>query len=331
MKKVLAWILALTMILGVAAAASALEIKLGHFGKPDDPLSTAAQAFADKVTELSGGDITVEMFGNSVLGNAPVMIEQVQQGAIIALVSQGTLQAFDPRYYYVTSPYMFADSAQAFAVVDGPFAEWVSDGKLEESDIHNVGPWDYGFRNLTNSVRPVLTPDDVVGLKVRTPQEVQKLACFEALGAQAEPYAFSELPQALLQGLFDGQENPLATILALQVWDLNQKYVSLTHHTWESVNLAVNNTWWMGLTDAQRAQIEEASAYARDQMRALVAQAETDAVGILESHGVQVDQVDTALFKAKMDPAWAKIAEAAGDTDRSMLNHFLELVASTAK
>jgi tripartite ATP-independent transporter DctP family solute receptor len=327
MKKVFAWMLVLTMVLGVVAAASALEIKLGHFGKPDDPLSTAAQAFADKLAELSGGEITVEMFGNSVLGNAPVMIEQVQQGAIAALVSQGTLQAYDSRYYYVTSPYMFKDSAQAFAVVDGPFADWVSDGVMEQSDIHNVGPWDYGFRNLTNSVRPVLTPEDVAGLKIRTPQEVQKLACFEALGAQAEPYSFADLPQALLQGLFDGQENPLATILALQVWDLNQKYVSLTHHTWESVNLAVNDTWWEGLTQEQQGMIEEASAYARDEMRALVAQAEADAVGILESHGVQVDQVDTALFKAKMDPAWAQIAEAAGDTDRSMLNHFLDLVA----
>ena len=328
MKKAFALMLVLTMILGVAATASALEIKLGHFGKTDDPLSNSVDAFVEKLEEISGGEITVEVFGDSVLGNAPVMIEQVQQGAIISLVSQGTLQAYDSRYYYGTSPYMFENSAQAFAVVDGPFAEWVGDGVLEESDIHNVGPWDYGFRNLTNSVRPVLTPQDVAGLKIRTPQEVQKLACFEALGAQAEPYAFSELPQALLQGLFDGQENPLATILSLQVWDLNQKYVSLTHHTWESVNLVVNNTWWESLTDEQRGWIEEASAYARDVMRVLVAQAEADAVGILESHGVQVDEVDTTLFKALMEPAWAEIAEAAGDTDGSMLAHFLELVDS---
>ncbi len=337
MKKVFAWILVLTLALGMAAMANAAAVTmtLGHFGKlPEtgDPLGTAAQAFADKVAELSGGEIEVDVREDSVLGNAKEMIEQTQQGLIEAcLVSQGTLDKFDIRYAFVTAPYMFSGYDQAYAVVDGPFAEWVNDGTLEAAGLHNLGAWDYGFRMLTNSVREVKTPEDVEGLLLRTPSEVQKVACFEALGATVQPLAFTELLPALKQGTFDGQENPIATIVSFKMWEVNQKYVSLTRHTWESVNLTVNNDWWNSLTAEQQGWIQEANVYARDLMRSLIQEAEANYVAILEENGVTVTTVDLSLFKAKMEPAWAAVSAYAGDTDGSMLAKFLEIVDSTAE
>jgi TRAP-type transport system periplasmic protein len=325
----------LTLALSITAAASAMTMNLGHFGKlPEtgDPLGTAAQAFADKVTELSGGALTVDVRGDSVLGNAKEMIEQTQQGLIEAcLVSQGTLDKFDIRYAFVTAPYMFSGYAQAYAVVDGPFADWVNDGTLEAAGLHNIGPWDYGFRMLTNSVREVKTPEDVAGLLLRTPSEVQKVACFEALGATVQPLAFSELLPALKQGTFDGQENPIATIVSFKMWEVNQKYVSLTRHTWESVNLVVNWEWWQSLTAEEQGWITQADYYARDLMRGMIQDAEAYYVGVLEENGVLVTTVDLSLFKAKMAPAWAAVSAYAGDTDGSMLAKFLEIVDSTAE
>ncbi|MGE5495770.1 MAG: TRAP transporter substrate-binding protein [Burkholderiales bacterium] len=302
-----------------------VNIILGHFGAPNEPVSKAAETFKAKLEELSGGSMTVEIHGASELGNAPEMAEQTRIGAIQAcLVSQGTLDKFDPRYALVTAPYVYSGYAHAYAVVDGPFAEWVGDGVLESKGLHNVGPWDYGFRNLTNSVREVKVLADVKGLRIRTPQEVQKVACFEALGATVQQVAFSELISALKQGTVDGQENPISTIYNNSMWEANQKYLSLTRHTWEAVNLTVCNSWWNGLTDEQKKFIEEAGAVARDQMRDEVQSSEQNYIQKLKDEGVAVTEVDLAVFKEAMEPAWARVAEYEGSTED--MDKFLKMV-----
>lgn len=309
-------------------AAEEVKIVLGHFGAANEPVSKAAETFKEKVEEFSGGTMTVEIHGASELGNAKEMAEQTSLGAIQAcLISQGSLDKFDIRYALVTAPYVFSGYEQAYAVVDGPFAEWVNDGTLEQSGLHNVGPWDYGFRNLTNSAREVKEPADVKGLKIRTPNEVQKVACFEALGADVQQIAFNELITALKQGTVDGQENPISTIYNNSMWEANQKYLSLTRHTWEAVNLTVSNDFWEGLTDEQRKIIEDASAVARDQMRDEVQSSEADYVEKLTAAGMQVSEVDMEAFKAAMQPAWDAVAQYVGDP--AQMDYFLEMIAKT--
>ncbi len=335
MKKVFALVLALTLLAGVAmvsanAEAPKVNIVLGHFGAPGEPVSSAAETFKAKVEELSGGSITVDIQGASALGNAKEMAEQTAMGAIQAcLVSQGTLDKYDIRYALVTAPYVYSGYEHAYAVVDGPFAAWVSDGALEGKGLHNVGPWDYGFRCLTNSVREVKAPEDVKGLKVRTPSEVQKVACFEALGADVQQVAFSELITALKQGTVDGQENPLSTIFNNSMWEANQKFLSLTRHTWEAVNLTVGNDFWKGLTDEQRKIIEDASAVARDQMRTEVQNSEADYIQKLKDAGVTVTEVDMDAFKQAMAPAWDAVAAYEGSADD--MAAFLKMVEESAK
>ena len=348
MKKALALILALVLAFGLAACgnagpadapsapaqeeketqsaapvqsaesepAEAVTIVLGHFGAPNEPVSSAADTFKAKVEELSGGSLIVDVHGASELGNAKEMAEQTAINAIQAcLVSQGSLDKYDIRYALVTAPYVYGGYEHAYAVVDGPFADWVADGTLESKGLHNVGPWDYGFRCLTNSVREVKAPADVAGLKIRTPSEVQKVACFEALGADVQQIAFSELITALKQGTVDGQENPLSTIYNNSMWEANQTYVSLTRHTWEAVNLTFCNSFWEGLGDEQRGIIEEAAAAARDQMRTEVQSSEQEYIQKLRDEGVTVTEVNLDDFKAAMAPAWDAVAEYEGSTE----------------
>jgi tripartite ATP-independent transporter DctP family solute receptor len=363
MKKALALILVLTMAFGAAACSApetavspsapepsavqstdapepvestpsappveAVTIVLGHFGAPNEPVTSAAETFKAKVEELSGGSMTVDIHGASELGNAKEMAEQTAIGAIQAcLVSQGTLDKYDIRYALVTAPYLYKGYEHAYAVVDGPFADWVSDGTLESNGLHNVGPWDYGFRCLTNSVREVKAPADVKGLKIRTPSEVQKVACFEALGADVQQIAFSELITALKQGTVDGQENPLSTIYNNSMWEANQKYVSLTRHTWEAVNLTFCNSFWEGLTDEQRSIIEQAAEAARDQMRNEVQSSEQDYIQKLKDEGVTVTEVNMDDFKAAMAPAWDAVAEYEGSAED--MDAFLKMVEDSA-
>lgn len=312
------------------AAGENVTIVLGHFGAPNEPVTSAAETFAKQVEELSGGTMTVEIHGNSELGNAKEMAEQTAIGAMQAcLISQGSLDKYDIRYALVTAPYVYSGYDQAYAVVDGPFAEWVSDGVLESKGLHNVGPWDYGFRCLTNSKREVKTPEDVKGLKIRTPNEVQKVACFESLGADVQQIAFNELITALKQKTVDGQENPLSTIYNNSMWEAEQKYLSLTRHTWEAVNLTVSNTFWEGLTEEQRAVVEKASRIARDQMREEVQSSEEDYIQKLKDAGMVVTEVDMDLFKEAMAPAWDAVAEYEGS--QADMELFLKMVEETAQ
>ncbi|MBR1672071.1 MAG: TRAP transporter substrate-binding protein [Fretibacterium sp.] len=330
MRRLLALSLAMVLAVCGACAAADVTIILAHFGAANEPVTSAAETFKAKVEELSGGKITVEIHGNSELGDAKEMAEQTAMGAIQAcLVSQGSLDKYDIRYALVTAPYVYQSYAQAYAVIDGPFAEWVSDGVLEARGLHNIGGWDYGFRNLTNSKRAVAHPSDVKGLTIRTPSEIQKVACFEALGANVQQVAFSELITALKQGTVDGQENPISTIYNNAMWEASQKFLSLTHHTWESVNLTVNNDFWKGLSDAERLVITEAHKAARDQMRAEVQNSEADYVAKLKEKGVTVTEVDMAEFKEAMKPAWDAVAKYEGSAED--MAKFLAMVEACAK
>lgn len=343
MKKTLVMILALLISLTLAGCGitdlfggettkkkeETITIVIGHFGAPNEPVTKAAETFKAKVEELSGGTMIVDIHGASELGNAKEMAEQTAINAIQAcLVSQGSLDKYDIRYALVTAPYLYSGYDHAYAVVDGPFADWVNDGTLEAKGLHNVGPWDYGFRCLTNSVREVKLPEDVKGLKIRTPSEVQKVACFEALGADVQQVAFSELISALKQGTVDGQENPLSTIYNNSMWDAGQIYLSLTRHTWEAVNLTFSNTFWNSLSAEQRSIIEQASAAARDQMRGEVQSGEQDYIQKLKDEGVTVTEVDMEAFKEAMAPAWEKVAEYEGSEED--MTKFLAMVEDTA-
>ena len=311
----------------VAEPVEPITMVLGHFGAPGEPVSSAADTFKAELERLSGGAIIVDVHGASELGNAPEMTEQTSIGAIQAcLVSQGSLDKYDIRYALITAPYVYSGYEHAYAVVDGPFAEWVGDGVLESKGLHNVGAWDYGFRNLTNSKREVNTPEDVKGLIIRTPQEIQKVACFEALGAEVQQIAFSELITALKAKTVDGQENPISTIYNNKLWEANQIYCSLTRHTWEAVNMTVSNTWWEGLTEEQQGWIAAANAVARDQMRSEVQNSEADYITKLEAEGVTVTVVDLDPFKAAMQPAWDRVAEYEGSAED--MAYFLEIVES---
>ena len=313
-----------------AAAASdpTVTMILGNFCAEGEPGQNASLLFAEKAAEYSGGSVTVEVHNASELGNAPEMAEQTSLGAIEAcMVCEATLDKYDPRYALLPMPYGYSSYKQAYAVDDGPFREWVQDGKLEESNLHAVNAWDYGFRNLTNSARPVQHPADVKGLKIRTPQEIQLTACMEALGADVQQIVFSELISALKQKVVDGQENPISTIYNNSLWECEQHYLTMTRHQWEAMNLVVNNDWWTGLTDAQREAIEKAAADAQKSMREEVSSSENDYIDKLEAEGMEViREIDTKEFQDAMGPAYKQLADYVGDA--SLVDKMNEIIAS---
>src|SRR5208337_1918693 len=192
--------------------AAPLTLRWAHFAQEDHPANTAAKQFASRVEARTGGEIKINIFPNNVLGGPPEQAQQIKLGTIdMGLPTQGQLDKFEPAFGAVLLPFIFEGPAHAYRIFDGPGIQWL--GPLAEKQgfvlLHH---WDYGFRNITNSVRPINTPDDVKGLKLRTPPELQIQASMEALGASVQAIDFKELYLALSQKLVDGEENPIAVI-----------------------------------------------------------------------------------------------------------------------
>ena len=172
--------------------------------------------FAEAVEKRTNGKIKVTIYPNNALGSPPEVLEQNILGAVdMSLPTQGQLGKYSKKFNCVMLPFMFANYAQADKVLDGPFIEWAVPD-LEKAGLVFLSNWEWGFRNLTNNKRPVNNPEDVKGLKVRTPPELPTQAAMEALGAVVATINFNELQMALKQGVVDGQENPVAVILLQQ-------------------------------------------------------------------------------------------------------------------
>lgn len=311
-RRILGSVVGSLVLLGAGVADAQTNLKLAHFAAETHPGHIASLQFKERVEERTNGEVTIEIFPNNQLGSPPEQLEQVVLGAVdMSLPTQGALDKYEKAFATVMSPFVFRDYAHAHEVLDGPFMEWVAP-KLEDQGLVMLSNWEWGFRNVTNNKHPIRTPADMVGLTIRTPPEIQLVAAMEAAGANVTQIAFPELPNALNQGVIDGQENPIAVIYHFKLYEL-QKYLSLTRHVYNSMVHVVNQASWNGLTPEQQAIIREESKAAGDLMRQLVAEQEADELQKLKDAGMEVvEDPDTAAFKAAMGPAYERIGEYAG-------------------
>ena len=314
---------AMTTILSGAAVAQDVTLRLAHFAAESHPGHIAAQAFADAVKERTGGAIAVELYPANQLGSPPEQLEQTILGAIeMNLPTQGGLDKYEKAFGTVMTPFAFSSYDQAHAVLDGPFTDWAAP-KLEEQGLVMLSNWEYGFRNITNSVRPINTPEDVKGLKLRTPPELQIVAALEGLGAATTQIAFPELPNALNQGVVDGQENPIGVISHFKLNDF-QEHLALTRHVYNSMVHVINKDVFDALTPEQQTILREESKRAGDMMRAAVVAQEEEEIAALEAAGMKLTRPDLAPFAALMGPARARVAEYSGQENMDTFLGFLK-------
>src|SRR6266702_3061214 len=207
-------------------------------------------------------------------------------------------------------------------VLGGPAMDWLSP-LAEKQGFVLLRNWDYGFRNVTNSVRPIHAPDDVKGLKLRTPPELQIQASMEALGAIVQAIAFPELYLALSQKVVDGEENQIPVIYFNKFYEV-QKHLAITRHIYNNMIHTVGANTWKKLTPDQQAMFREESAAAGDLMRKLINDGETEQIKKLEAAGMQVTRPDLAPFRAKMEPAYKRVADYAGEANVKKFRDLVE-------
>ena len=307
MKRLSVVVTALALMLSMTCAASAeTTMKLAHYAAVDHPGGVAAQQFADNVKERTNGEIVIEVYPNNELGAPDEMLEQNIMGVVdMTLGTQGSLDKYSKKFATVMLPFAFDSYDLAYEVLDGPFYDWVKDELLEQGLVY-IGSWDYGFRCLTNSVREVNTPADVVGLKIRTPGEIQLQSCMEALGANVQSIAFNELYLSLKQGVVDGQENPLSVIYFNKYYE-TQKYLAMTNHVYNSMNLVISKKVWDKLPEEYQQIIIEESKNAAQTMREAIKSSDADYISKLEAEGMTVTYPDTAEFAAAVQPLTTRL------------------------
>lgn len=320
--------LAILVALGATSAQAAVSLKLGHFASDTHPCGIAAVQFKNNVEKRTNGEVKIELFGNNALGAPPEVLEQVMIGAVdMSLSGQDQLAKHLPFYDVISTPFAFKDYATADKIIDGDFKAW-ADPELAKKNLVHLSDWEWGFRQLTNSKKPVVTPADLKGMKIRTPPAFAYQAFVEAAGGNAVTIAFSELVMAMKQGVVDGQENPVGTIYDLKLYE-TQKYMSILNYTYSSMVHVVNKKSWDKLNAAQQKILAEESAIAAKSARKALRDAEAVQLKDLETtKGIVIARPDLKPWKAAMGPAWDKVKTRVGADN---FKRFMDMVEKNSK
>ncbi len=297
----------------LAAPASAqTTVKIGYALAPTSHYGEAGKVFAEELAKLTSNRFKVEQFPSSALGGEREMIESLQLGNLdMVVTSTGPVSNFVPEVAITDIPFLFRDTQHARAVLDGPVGQELL-SKFPAKGLVALAWGEQGFRHLTNNKRPVVTPEDLKGLKIRTMENQVHMTAFRTLGASPTPMAWPEVIGGLQQGTIDGQENPLSVIVNAKLNEV-QKYLTLTRHVYSPALILVSKRVYDGLSDADKQAFQTAAKTAATAMRAYIDAVEKKGVADLKTQGFQiVEQVDTAKFQAALTPAFAEYAKKFG-------------------
>ena len=310
-----------------AAQAQDKTIKFATQNPKGHPLVMGMEKFAEAVAAKSAGKIKVNLFPGGVLGSDQANVSALQGGTLeMVTMNSGILASQVKDFSVYDFPFMFASTREADAVLDGPFGKKMH-AKLEEKGLVGLTYWELGFRNITNSKRPLLKVEDIAGLKLRVIPNPINVDWVKALDANPTPLPFPEVYAALEQKAIDGQENPVTVINANKFYEV-QKFAAITNHQYNPQSVMISKKFWDTLSAAEKQIVQdaaiEAGRYQREQARSQVAAA----LDNMKKNGMQVTEFPAAevlKFADKMKPVISKHAATAGDATVT------ELLAELAK
>ncbi len=294
-------------------AAAPITMKLGHIAEPENPYGMGADYFAKLVKERSGGAIDIQVFPSSQLGNQRDLVEGLTFGTVdITLTGTAVLGNFIPEVAVFDLPFIFRDIPHAYKALDTVGMELCKKG--EKRGMITLAIWENGVRHMTNSKRPIRTPDDMKGLKIRVMEQPVYIEMMKALGASPTPMAMSELYTALQKGVVDGQENPFSHI-ATKRFDEVQKYISLTGHTYASEPILISTMAWAKLNKEQQEIVRKAAEDTRDWQRQLCRDSEGKFMQVIKDRGhAEInDGVDKEAFMKATAPVYKLYTSKFGD------------------
>ncbi|AOY74975.1 TRAP transporter substrate-binding protein [Clostridium formicaceticum] len=283
-------------------------LRIGTTAAPDGHYVRGLEVFKEKVEEYSNNQVEVQIFHSSQLGNERDLVEGVALGTIeMAISSSGPLPNFSSDFMLFDLPFIITDRDKAYDVMDGAIGQEIL-ATLEPSGIKALGFWENGFRHITNSAEPIVHPEDVRGMKVRTMENPIHIETFRHLGATATPMAWSEVFTALQQGVIDGQENPLVILETANVYEV-QKNVSLTGHFYSPAVVMINQDLFNSFSPEIQEAILKAENEARDWQRDYSRSLDESLIETLRGRGMVVTEVDSAEWQQAVMPVYDKFTD----------------------
>ncbi len=285
-----------------------LVIQLGHIDPAaNDPYQMLAEEFAGKVSELSGGKIEIDILSDAQLGSEASMIEGMKLGTIdCAIISNFSYSSHIPEFCTFDMPYLFMNEEQARAVMDDKdITGDLIDQLYDEYDVKILAYGEGGFRSVIGTVKPINTPDDLAGIKIRVPGNETYLATFSALKANPVSMASSECYTGLQQGTIDGLEQPIGPMYSYKSYEVCG-YISLTEHLYNPISLTVSRSLWESLGQEEQGWLQEAAEYARDTQRSQMEEFNKELLQAMsDEKGVAVNEVeDKNAFRESVQPVY---------------------------
>lgn len=293
----------------------------------EHPMGQGAQKFAALVAQKSGGKMKISIFPNAVLGGDNQNLSGIRGGTIdMTTTVTGGLTSIEKEFMIFDFPFLFNNAQEAQAIADGPIGKRLLD-KLPDKGIIGLAFWELGFRNVTNSRRPLNTVEDIQGLKLRVVQVPIYIDMFNSLGANAVPLAFPELYTALEQRAVDGQENPIGLIEATKFYEV-QKYLTLTRHTYSAMPIMMSKKKWDTLTPAERKILADSANQAKVEERRINREAEGKSLEAIKKV-MQVNELPPAelqKMRTKLQPVVDKYTQEVGESLVKQVHSELEAI-----
>jgi tripartite ATP-independent transporter DctP family solute receptor len=281
---------------GDSSSDDVISLRLGYGNTVTNPRHLTAEKYAAWVYEQTDGRVQIELFPSEILGTERAMLEMLTMGTLdMTLTSQGPIASYEESFYLIGLPFLFNTPEHAWSVIDGEIGDLIAEN-LPSRGLRLLAYWENGMRQITNSVRPIESPSDMIGLSIRAPENAMTLSIMDALGASAAPLAFPELYMALAQGAFDGQENPITNIHANNFWEV-QDYISIVNYKYETIPFVISEQIWQELPeDVQQVLLEGARKFAQVH-REMVRDGENVMLEELEYHGMTISHPNTIPFR----------------------------------
>lgn len=281
-----------------AKPAEKVVLKFGHIVNTDNSWHKAAEKFKEIVEAKSKGQIEVRIYPNSQLGSERQVIEGIQLGTVDMTITGESLQMWAPKVGIMATPYMIRDAEHMRKVVTGPIGQEIEKEILDKTGLRTIAWFERGPRMLTSN-RPIKTPDDLKGLKMRIPEVPLFMEAWRALGANPTPMAFAEVFTALQQGTMDAQENPYALIHSASFYEV-QKYLNKTEHVRTWIYVVIGEKKFQSLSKELQQVVLDAAKEAQKYEHEVYLKDEERLAKDLQAKGMQFVEVDKAAFQAKV-------------------------------
>ena len=306
--------LAVLCSLSASAAQGPKQLRLAQQNPKGHPLVAAAEKLAEIVAAKSNGRLKISLFPGGVLGSDQANVSSLQGGTLdMVALNSGILASQAKEFAVYDFPFLFVDPKEADAIVDGAFGKMMHD-KLLGKGMVGLAYWEQGFRDITNSKRPITKVEDIAGLKLRVIPNAINVDWVSALGANPTPLPFPEVYAALDQKAIDGQENPVAVIFANKFYEV-QKFLVLTHHQYNPQSVIFSKKVWDTLSADDQKILREAAIEAGKFERQISRDADASVLADLKAKGMTVTELppaELAKLRDKMKPVIDKHSATVG-------------------